>query len=98
MVCYPTAEEKLTAAIMPNDIVKHRPTGEEWVVCGVDYGLGLLVPCGYLFPCIVQIADCDLVEKRYSKEFQSIEQIEALKKSGLTRFIDVASAMFHGIF
>lgn len=94
---YPTAEEKLTTAIMPNDIVRHRPTGEEWVVCGVNRERGELIPCGYPFPSIAQIADCDLVEKRYSKEPQTREQIEALKKAGCLNFIDVTSAMFHGI-
>jgi hypothetical protein len=94
---YPTAEEKLTTAIMPNDIVLHRPTGEEWTVCGVNYKRGELIPGGYPFPSFARIADCDLIEKRYNKECQTREQIEALKKAELPNFIDATSAMFHGI-
>jgi hypothetical protein len=94
---YQTAMEKLTDAIMPNDIVRHRPTGEEWIVCGVNRKSGELIPEGYPFPSIARIADCDLIEKRYSKEPQTREQIEALKKAGYPNFIDVLSAMFREI-
>lgn len=94
---HPTAEEKLTTAIMPNDTVRHRPSGEEWVVCGVNYEKGDLIPCGYPFPSIARIEDCDLVEKRYDKGGQKLEYIEALQKAGLPSFIDVPSALFHGI-
>lgn len=83
--------------IQPNDIVKHLPTGEEWVVCGVNLSDGKLIPCGYPFPTIANISDCEIVEKRYYKEPQSEEQIKALQKEGLLKFIDVASAMLHGI-
>lgn len=31
--------------IRPSDIVLHRPTGETWVVCGVDRERGELIPC-----------------------------------------------------
>ena len=94
---YPTAKEKLTTAIMPNDVVKHLSTGEEWVVCGVNYERGELIPCGYPFPSIYQISDCTLVEKRYSHGGQEREQIVALQKTGLPSFINVTSAMLHGI-
>ena len=83
--------------IQPNDIVKHIPTGEEWVVCGVNLSSGKLIPCGYPFPTTADISDCELVEKRYHIEPQSEEQIKALQKEGLTNFIDVTSAMFHGL-
>lgn len=94
---YPTAEEKLTTAIMPNDFILHRPTGEEWVVCGVNYERGELIPCGYPFPSIAKIEDCELTEKRYSNGGQTEEQIKALQDAKCTSFIDVTSAMFHGI-
>ncbi|MCM1327295.1 MAG: hypothetical protein NC094_11965 [Bacteroidales bacterium] len=83
--------------IRPNDIVKHIPTGEEWVVCGVDHAKGELIPCGYPFPSIAKASDCELVESRYIKEPQSEERIKALQKEHLERFIDVKSAMFHGM-
>lgn len=83
--------------IMPNDIVKHEPTGETWVVCGVNHELGQLIPCGYPFPSVAKISDCEVVEKRYHIEPQTEEQIHALQKAGMPSYIDATSAMFHGI-
>jgi hypothetical protein len=83
--------------IQANDFVKHLPTGEEWVVCGVNNRTWELIPCGYPFPSIVPISDCELIEKRHHLEPQSEEYIKALQKEGLTDFIDVASAYLHGI-
>lgn len=83
--------------IRPNDTVLHRPSGETWVVCGVDHEKGELIPCGYPFPTLAKLNDCELVEERYHIECQSEEQIKALQKHGLDRFIDPLSAMFHGI-
>ncbi len=83
--------------IRPNDHVKHIPSGEEWVVCGVNREQGKLIPCGYPFPTMADIADCKLVESRYAKKPQTVEQIEALRSEGLESFIDVKSAMFHGL-
>lgn len=83
--------------IRPNDTVLHRPTGETWVVCGVNRDLGTLIPCGYPFPSMARLEDCELVERGYEKEPQSEEQIRALQKHGMTSYIDVRSAMFHGI-
>jgi hypothetical protein len=67
------------------------------VVCGVNYEKGDLIPCGYPFPSIARIEDCDLVEKQYHKGGQTEEQIKALQKDGCPSFIDVTSAMYHGI-
>lgn len=83
--------------IRPNDIVLHKPSGEEWVVCGVDHSKDELIPCGYPFPTVAKISDCELVVENYSVEPQTEEQIKALQKHGLYRFIDVRSAIFHGI-
>ena len=83
--------------IRPNDTVVHKPTGERWVVCGVNRDLKTLIPCGYPFPSMARMEDCELVERAYEKEPQSIEQIEALKKHHMESYIDVRSAMFHGI-
>jgi hypothetical protein len=42
------------------DIVKHRPTGEEWIVAGVKDGR--LMWCGWP-PGTADVTDCELVEK-----------------------------------
>lgn len=78
--------------IMPNDTVKHRPSGEIWVVCGVNHESGSLVPMGYPFPSIAKVEDCELIERHYEAEPQSEEQIKALQAHGLTGYIDVLSA------
>ena len=83
--------------IRPSDIVLHKPTGETWAVCGVDHDKGELIPCGYPFPIIAKLEDCELVEERYTVKGQPKEYIKALQERGLTRFIDVGAAMFHGI-
>ena len=83
--------------IRPNDTILHKPTGETWVVCGVDREKGKLIPCGYPFPSLADIADCELLERHYEAEPQRMEQIKALQDRGLTSYIDVTSAMFHGI-
>lgn len=83
--------------IMPNDIVKHKPTGETWVVCGVNHTDGLLIPCGYPFPTVAKVEDCELIEKRHHIEYQSEEYIKTLLEKGLSNYVDVRSAMLHGI-
>lgn len=65
--------------IMPNDTVKHRPSGETWVVCGVNHESGSLVPMGYPFPSIANVEDCELIKRRYETEPQSEEQIKAMR-------------------
>ncbi len=83
--------------IRPNDVVLHKPTGEKWVVCGVNYEQGRLIPCGYPFPTVAKIEDCELIEEHYHAKSQTEEQIAALKKHGYDSYIDVRSAMFHGL-
>lgn len=83
--------------IQPNDTVIHKPSGEIWVVCGVDYNKGDLIPCGYPLPTLAKLSDCELIEKGYIRYGgQKPEYIEALKKDGLDRFIDVRSAIYYG--
>lgn len=48
--------------IRANDVVRHNPSGETWVVCGVSYERNELVPCGYPFPTLAKVTDCELVE------------------------------------
>lgn len=83
--------------IKPNDTVLHRPTGETWVVAGVNLTTGELVPCGYPFPSVAKIADCELLEKGYEAKPQGEDVIAAFQKEGMLNFIDAKSAMFHGI-
>ena len=83
--------------IRPNDTVLHRPTGETWVVAGVSLSTGELVPSGYPFPSVAKIEDCDLLEKGYEAKPQDKDVIEAFQKEGMLKFIDVRSAMLHGI-
>ena len=37
--------ESKRTKIMPNDTVLHKPSGETWVVCGVNHEQGKLIPC-----------------------------------------------------
>lgn len=93
------AEEmnRMRTRIMPNDTVKHQPSGEIWVVCGVNHESGSLIPMGYPFPSIANVADCELIERHYETKPQSEKQIKALQAHGLTGYIDARSACFHGI-
>lgn len=75
------------ALIMPSDTVLHKPTGETWVVCGVDHQRGDLIPCGYPFPTLAKVADCELVEEHYSQEGQPESWVRALREHGYDRFV-----------
>ena len=75
----------MSKAIQPNDIVRHIPTGETWVVCGVNVEKGKLIPCGYPFPSMANISDCEIIERR--NEPQTEEEIDALKRHGLEGYI-----------
>ena len=72
--------------IMPSDVILHRPTGETWTVCGVDHKAGRLIPCGYPFPTVARIEDCEVIERHYETQYQTEEQIKALQKYELTSF------------
>lgn len=82
--------------IKPNDIVLHKPSGEKWVVAGVNYDEGRLIPMGYPFPSLAKIEDCELLEERYEFERQSDKIIRYFRDHGLTGYIDGLSAMFTG--
>ena len=83
--------------IKPNDIVLHKPSGEKWVVAGVNAYDGKLIPKGYPFPSIANISDCELIEGNYEFEHQEEVVIKALMQCGLKAFVDVRSAMLHGL-
>lgn len=83
--------------IKPNDVVLHKPSGEKWVVAGVNYDEGGLIPKGYPFPTLARIDDCELLEREYEVRSQDEHVIKAFIDRGLTSYIDVRSAMFHGL-
>lgn len=83
--------------IMPNDLIKHKPTGEIWVVAGVNHATHEVVPMGYPFPSIAKMEDCEIIERHYEAESQSVAVINAFKKEGMLNFIDMRSAMWHGL-
>ena len=72
--------------IRANDIVFHRPTGEEWVVCGVNEELGTLIPCGYPFPSLADVSDCELKESCELPQPEDYNQ--ALRRHGLESYIE----------
>ena len=83
--------------IMPNDIGLHKPSGEKWVVAGVNYATREVVPYGYPFPSFGKMEDCEIVERRYELEFQPKKVISEFLSRGMPTFIDLRSAMFHGM-
>ena len=78
--------DRLTVKICPNDFVKHTPSGETWVVCGVNYERNELIPCGYPFPSLAKLSDCILEESR--GQGQTEEMKNALMKHGLLSFVE----------
>lgn len=81
--------------IRPSDVVLHKPSGETWVVCGVNRECGQLIPCGYPFPSVAKIEDCELLEEHYTEKGQPEEYIKALEAHGYESYIDPIAAMFH---
>ena len=85
--------QTMRSKIMPNDVVLHKPSGEKWVVAGVNHELGTLIPRGYPFPTVAKVCDCEIIQWRYEAHYQEKETIEALIKEGLQSYVDVRSAM-----
>ena len=83
--------------IKPNDIVLHKPTGAKWVVAGVNYDEGNLVPMGNSFSTVAKIADCKLLERRYETEPQNSEAIRHFMEHAPS-YVDVKSAVADGWF
>lgn len=71
--------------IVAGDTVLHKPSGETWVVCGVREERNQLIPCGYPFPSMAKLDDCNLIEKGNG---QSEDMKKALRKHGLDLFIE----------
>ena len=84
--------------IMPNDVVLHVPSGEKWVVAGVDHKDGRLIPKGHPFPSTAYVSDCKLLERKYENEWQDAEVIRYFMNNGMSSYVDVHSALAHGWF
>lgn len=54
--------------IQIGDIIKHNPSGEEWVVAFADYERNQLSPLGWPESC-ASLSDCELVEKVNEEKF-----------------------------
>ena len=74
-----------SSEIRAGDVVRHRPSGETWLVCGVDAAHDQLVPCGHPFPSIARLSDCDLLECEHG---QTREMRKALHAHGLDAMIE----------
>lgn len=83
--------------IKPNDVVLHKPSGEKWVVAGVDRDGGRVIPKGYPFPSIARLEDCELLECGYEAHPQDEDVIRGLYDRGLESFVDPMSAMWQGL-
>ena len=83
--------------IRPNDIVMHQPSGETWEVAGVHYDGKTLIPKRYPFPSVANTNDCVLVESNYPTKPQERVVIKVLRVEGLEAYIDLESAMLHGL-
>lgn len=70
-----------------SDTVLHVPTGETWVLCGVDKAQVRVVLCGYPFPSIGYVNDCKMIEPRI-EDCQPQEYKDALLKYDLLSFIE----------
>jgi hypothetical protein len=71
--------------IKSEDFVLHKPSGEEWVVCGINYERGELIPCGYPFG-YAKIEDCVLIESRNLPQPESYKN--HLLQHGCESFIE----------
>ncbi len=71
--------------ISAGDIVLHKPSGETWVVCGINDDR--IIPCGYPFPSVAELSDCTLTDKGTG---QTDEMKRALLGCGLNSFIEGA--------
>lgn len=70
----------------PGDVVYHKPTGETWVLAGVNEKEGTVVPKGYPFPAIAQISDCELLRSGTGEQDESSR--EAFRTLGMVSFIE----------
>lgn len=72
--------------IHAGDMVKHIPSGEKWIVAGINHESGKLIPMGYPFPRVAEISDCELVERDLVMVTEYIK--ESLRKHGCGSFVE----------
>jgi hypothetical protein len=72
--------------IHAGDMVKHIPTGEKWIVAGVNRKEGRIVRMGYPFPSLAPLAECELVESDSVMVTEHIK--ESLRKNGLSSYVE----------
>ena len=72
--------------IRPNDVILYKPTGEKFVVYGVDKEQENVIVWGKSFAKL-SADDCELVDEKY----QTKTQINMLREHGLTKYIDIFS-------
>jgi len=72
--------------IRANDWVHHRPSGETWIVCGVSSDGQRLVPCGYPFPTVATVSDCDLLKQKGIPQPDNYKK--ALRENGLDDYVE----------
>lgn len=63
------------------DIVRHRPSGEEWLVAWADHQSGYMAPCGWP-TCQAKIEDCTVV--LMADDAANDKLIDELSRSGRT--------------
>lgn len=57
--------------IKAGDTVKHRPTGETWVVAFANHERGELSPCGWP-ESLAKLSDCELVKSCTQEESEEL--------------------------
>ncbi len=60
-----TREDARKIALRCGDHVRHRPTGEEWIVAWAEGSQ--MAPCGWP-PCRASVADCDVINRASDEE------------------------------
>ena len=72
------------ATIHPNDVIKHIPTGREYIVAGVSYEGGRLIACGNPLSAAIKISDCALIHSR------GLPQTREMKRTlkGFSQYIE----------
>jgi hypothetical protein len=61
------------------DIVRHYPSGEDWVVAWADHETGYMAPCGWP-TCQAKIADCSILKRATDEAYDAL--VDQLALSG----------------
>lgn len=80
-------EQKIDmTGIHAGDMVKHIPSGEKWIVAGINRKTGQMIPMGYPFPRFAAVDDCELIERDSVMVTEHIK--ESLRKNGCGDFVE----------